>query len=241
LQKSFRKRRRKAIKAVLFDIDGTILNCNSAGRAALIQATLDIFGTIGRMEKVDFQGKTDPLILKESLSIMGFSDKDIEEKSDLLKEKYFFYLQENVKTYEVTLYPGIVEILQSLSERKDIILGLLTGNFTESAKIKLSSHDLNKYFMFGVYGDDAPIRNLLPEVAQKRITELFDLQIDFRDTIIIGDTIYDVRCAKYSGAVSIAVGTGWGKPEILKSENPDFYFDDLADINEFMKIISNNS
>lgn len=225
------------MKAVLFDIDGTILNCNSAGRAALIQATLDTFGTIGRMEKIDFQGKTDPSILRESLSIMGFSEKDIDEKSDLLKEKYFFYLQENIKTYTVTVYPGIKEILSTLSQREDVILGLLTGNFTESARIKLSSHDLNKYFKFGAYGDDAPVRNLLPEVAQKRIAELFDLQIDFRDTIIIGDTIYDVRCARYSGAVSIAVGTGWSRRETLESENPDFYFDDLADISGFMKII----
>lgn len=225
------------MKAVLFDIDGTILNCNSAGRAALVKATLDIFGTIGRMEKIDFQGKTDPSILRESLSIMGFTEKDIDEKSDLLKEKYFFYLQENVKTFEVTVYPGIKEILSSLSERDDIILGLLTGNFTESAKIKLGSHDLNKYFKFGVYGDDAPIRNLLPGVAQKRIVELFNLNIDFRDTIIIGDTIYDVRCAKYSGAVSIAVGTGWSKREILENEKPDFYFENLADIGEFLKII----
>ncbi|PKL17844.1 MAG: hydrolase [Spirochaetae bacterium HGW-Spirochaetae-5] len=225
------------MKAVLFDIDGTILNCNSAGKAALIKATLDVFGTIGRMDKIDFQGKTDPLILKESLSIMGFSDQDIEEKSDMLKEKYFSYLQNYIKTYGVTVYPGIKEILLSLSERDDIMLGLLTGNFTESAKIKLSSHDLNKYFKFGVYGDDAPIRNLLPEKAQKRMTELFDINIDFKDTIIIGDTIYDVRCAKYSGAVSIAVGTGWSTPEILQNENPDFYFDNLSDIDQFMKII----
>jgi len=225
------------MKAVLFDIDGTILNCNNAGRAALVQATLDIFGTIGRMEKIDFQGKTDPSILRESLSIMGFTEKDIDQKSDLLKEKYFFYLQENVKTYSVTVYPGIKEILVSLSERDDIILGLLTGNFTESAKIKLDSHDLNKYFKFGVYGDDAPVRNLLPGIAQKRIVELFNLKIDFRNTIIIGDTVYDVRCAKYSGAVSIAVGTGWSKREILENEKPDFYFENLADTGEFMKII----
>lgn len=226
------------MKAVLFDIDGTILNCNSAGRASLIKATIDVFGTIGRMEKVDFQGKTDPLILKESLSIMGFSEKDIEDKSELLKEKYFTYLREFIKTYDVTVYPGIKEILLSLSERKDIMPGLLTGNFTESAKIKLNSHDLNKFFKFGVYGDDAHTRNLLPEKAQKRIAELFNLNINFKNTIIIGDTIYDVRCAKYSGAVSIAVGTGWSSPEILRNEKPDFYFDDLADIDKFMEIIN---
>lgn len=225
------------MKAVLFDIDGTILNCNSAGRAALIKATLDIFGTIGRMEKIDFQGKTDPSILKESLAIMGFTEEDIDQKSGPLKEKYFFYLQENVKTYDVIVYPGIREILEALSERDDILLGLLTGNFTESAKIKLDSHDLNKYFKFGVFGDDAPVRNLLPGVAQKRMEELFNLQIDFKDTIIIGDTIYDVRCAKYSGAVSIAVGTGWSKREILENEKPDFYFENLSDINGFIKII----
>ncbi len=226
------------MKAVLFDIDGTILNCNSAGRAALLKATLEIFGTTGKMEKIDFQGKTDPLILKESLFMMGFSEKDIEDKSDLLKEKYFIYLREKIKTHDVTIYPGIRDILLTLSERKDIILGLLTGNFTESAKIKLESQDLNKYFKFGVFGDDAPIRNLLPAKAREKMIELFGLQIDFKDTIIIGDTIYDVRCAKYSGAVSIAVGTGWSTRDILENENPDFYFDDLGNITEFMKIIS---
>lgn len=225
------------MKAILFDIDGTILNCNSAGKAALIKATLDTFGTIGRMEKIDFQGKTDPLILNESLSLMGFSEKDIEEKSDSLKEKYFLYLQDFIKTHRVTVFPGIKEILMSLSGRDDVIVGLLTGNFTESAKIKLSSHDLNKYFRFGVYGDDAPVRNLLPGKAKERMTELFDLNIDFKDTIIIGDTVYDVRCAKYSGAVSVAVGTGWSEREILENEKPDFYFDDLSDIEQFMSII----
>ena len=225
------------MKAVLFDIDGTILNCNKAGRSALIKATVDTFGTIGKMEMVDFQGKTDPSILIEALSIMGFSDKDIADKSDILKEKYFHYLQESIRKHEVTVYPGIKDILSQLSGREDILLGLLTGNFTESAKIKLSSHDLNRFFKFGAFGDDAPVRNLLPGVAQKRINELYDIHIDFKDTIIIGDTIYDVRCAKYAGAVSVAVGTGWGDPENLKKENPDYYFDDLKDIDEFMKIL----
>ncbi|MCL1864208.1 MAG: HAD hydrolase-like protein [Spirochaetes bacterium] len=230
-------KRRKKIKAVLFDIDGTILNCNRAGSSALIKATVDTFETVGKMEAIDFQGKTDKSILIESLSIMGFSDKDIEEKSHILKEKYFHYLEKSINKYEVTVYPGIKDILIKLSAREDILLGLLTGNFTESARIKLNSHDLNRFFKFGAFGDDAPIRDLLPEVAKKRIAELYDLVIDFKDTIIIGDTIYDVRCAKYAGAVSVAVGTGWGDSEKLKNENPDYYFDDLSNIDEFMKIL----
>ncbi len=225
------------MKAVLFDIDGTILNCNNAGRSALIKATLDVFGTVGRMEVIDFQGKTDPVILKESLAIMGFSDYDIEHKSEILKERYFTHLEQSIKKHEVILFPGIREILDLLTERDDVVVGLLTGNFTESARIKLESHNLNGYFKFGAYGDDAPVRNLLPAVAQKRMSEHFDINIDFRDIIIIGDTVYDVRCAKYSGAVSVAVGTGWISREVLENEKPDYYFSDLSDTEGFLRIV----
>ena len=222
---------------VLFYIDGTILNCNNAGRASLIQATKEVFGTIGRMEKIDFQGKTDPVILKESLEIMGFSHSDIEEKSDLLKQRYFVHLEENIRKYEVILFPGIVEILEALSRMDDVIVGLLTGNFYESARIKLDSHGLNKFFEFGAFGDDAPVRNLLPAVAKRRITEIYGIDIDFNDTFIIGDTIYDIRCARYAGAVSVAVGTGWADVETLLNENPDHFFNDLSDIGSFMSLL----
>ena len=226
-----------AIKTVLFDIDGTILNCNRAGKISLIEATREVFGTTGRMERVDFQGKTDPLILKESLESMGISQQDIEDKTDTLKDKYFAHLEKNIHNFEVYIYPGIMEILSILSERDDIILGLLTGNFTESAKIKLSRHDLNRFFPFGAFGDDAPIRDLLPDVAKKKISDMYGVDVDFSSTYIIGDTVYDVRCAKYAGAVSIAVATGWSDMETLQKENPDYCFDNLSDINKFLTIL----
>lgn len=222
---------------VLFDIDGTILNCNNAGRVSLIQATKEVFGTIGRMEKIDFQGKTDPVILKESLEIMGFSHSDIEEKSGILKQRYFTHLEENIHKYEVILFPGIVEILETLSLKDHVILGLLTGNFYESARIKLERHGLNRFFKFGAFGDDAPVRNMLPAVAKRRIAELYGIDIDFNDTFIIGDTVYDIRCARHAGAVSVSVGTGWVDARTLLDEKPDHFFNDLSDTGRFMKLL----
>lgn len=189
------------------------------------------------MEKLDFQGKTDPVILNESLHMMGFSDEDILNKTGLLKQRYFDHLSENIHNYEVIVFPGIIELLEKLTSMDNIAMGLLTGNFTESAKIKLSRHNLNRFFRFGAFGDDAPIRNLLPEVAKRRMDELFRTDIAYSDTFIIGDTIHDVRCARYAGAVSVAVGTGWGEPEALKNENPDYYFTDLENYNEFIKLL----
>ncbi|MCP4136290.1 MAG: HAD hydrolase-like protein [bacterium] len=225
------------MKAVLFDIDGTILNSNKAGRTSLIRATEDVFGTVGHMEKVDFQGKTDPLILYESLLSMGFDKTAIHDKIDDLKIKYFEYLRETIFKNEATLMPGIEEISARLFKDSSIILGLLTGNFHESARIKLSRFDLNKYFEFGVFGDDAANRNDMPGIGREKIKELYNVDIDFSRMFIIGDTIHDINCANNSGAVSIAVGTGWVDKDILLPHNPDYYFDDLGDVDRVLSVI----
>ena len=81
------------------------------------------------------------------------------------------------------------------------------------------------------------MRNLLPEVAKKRIDTIYKIDINFQDMIIIGDTIYDIRCAKYAGAVSVAVGTGWVPADILLKENPDYFFPDLSDFQQFLKLL----
>lgn len=229
--------RNKTIKAVLFDIDGTLLNCNRAGRHSLMQASHDVFGTAGRMERIDFQGKTDPVILHESLSIMGYDEEKIQESIGALKQKYFQYLGENIRRFDVELKPGIMEILDETGTAENIITGILTGNFKESASIKLKSHGLNRFFEVGIYGDDGITRNDLPPVARERIKETKGLDIEYTNMIIIGDTVYDIDCAKNVGALSIAVGTGWAEKEDLINRGPDYYFDDLSDTEAVMDII----
>jgi len=229
--------RRHVIKAILFDIDGTIMNCQRAAGMALVLATKEVFGTIGRMERVSFHGKTDPLILRESLLGMGFEPENVQRKIPALKQKYFSHLDTLLKTEECRLMPGVESLITRLREEKDLLLGLLTGNFTESARIKLDRFCLFSQFSFGVYGDDAEIRNGLPPVARKRIREIHGIDIPFSRMIIIGDTVYDVQCAKFSGAVSIAVGTGWVPHDDLLQEKPDYFFRDLSDVDHVLEVI----
>ncbi|MBN2158615.1 MAG: HAD hydrolase-like protein [Spirochaetes bacterium] len=221
----------------MFDIDGTLLKCFGAGKKSLIQACQEVFGTVGKMNAVDFQGKTDPLILIESLGIMGYREEDINKNIDRLKELYFRHLDDNIFDASSILLPGIEELLQLLSDREDILLGLLTGNFRESARIKLGRFDLNRFFRFGVFGDDASYRNDMPAIAREIIRREYGIDIPFGDFVIIGDTVYDIDCAKTSGAVSISVGTGWLAPEILLARNPDYFFKDLSDTRAVMRAI----
>jgi phosphoglycolate phosphatase-like HAD superfamily hydrolase len=220
---------KKINKAVLFDIDGTILKCNGAGKRSFMKACSDVFGTFGAMDKVDFQGKTDPIIIKESLIQTGFSNDKIISNTDYLKNRYFHYLAEAMPAAKAALMPGIRELLNALSCINGIYTGLLTGNFRKSAQIKLSRFGLNDYFPFGVFGDDAAIRNNMPALAKQIIMEKYSLQIDFKNMIIIGDTIFDIECAKHAGAVSFAVCTGWTEKESLIAAGPDIFFDDLSD------------
>jgi phosphoglycolate phosphatase len=224
-------------KVALFDIDGTLIRCNGAGKESLLTACKDVFGTTGRMEEVNFQGKTDPLILEESLHAMSITTKEINYKIDKLKDTYFSYLLKNMKEGKGIILPGIRELLDKLSESENILTGLLTGNFKTSAGIKLNHFGLNKYFQFGVFGDDAANRNEMPAIAQKRVEEQFGHSIPFEEMFIIGDTIYDIICAQTVNAVSISVGTGWSPRENLLAQKPDYFFDDLTETDRIINVI----
>ena len=87
-------------------------------------------------------------------------------------------------------------------------MGLVTGNFAKPARIKLEHFDLWRYFGFGAYGDDAPVRDALVPIAVERARRI---QVEARgpdDVVVIGDTPLDVQCAAAAGARSVAVATG---------------------------------
>ncbi|OHD63420.1 MAG: hypothetical protein A2176_01890 [Spirochaetes bacterium RBG_13_51_14] len=231
------RHRRCEIKAVLFDIDGTLVKCFGAGKKSLIQACRETFGTVGKMNYVDFQGKTDPLILRESLGIMGFKEDDISRNIEALKRRYFHHLSINMRDSSSVMLPGVRGLLDKLSGMEGVVLGLLTGNFRESARIKLDRFDLNRNFSFGVFGDDAAHRNDMPIIARTMIKNDLGIDIPFRNIVIVGDTVYDIECAKSAGAISISVGTGLLDREILLSHKPDYFFDDLSDVDRIIEAI----
>src|SRR5207245_9965336 len=57
------------MKLVLFDIDGTLLWTDGAGRRAIRQALVDEVGTAGPIEGYRLDGKTDPQIVRELLAL----------------------------------------------------------------------------------------------------------------------------------------------------------------------------
>jgi phosphoglycolate phosphatase-like HAD superfamily hydrolase len=133
--------------------------------------------------------------------------------------------------------PGIRALLDALSDRPDVGLGLLTGNFIEGARIKLEYFDLWKYFPWGAFGGDAASRNDLVPIALARAREHGIEALSPRHVLVVGDTPNDIECARVAGAIPIAVATGSYTVDQLRHAGADIVFSDLSDTAEFLRLL----
>jgi phosphoglycolate phosphatase len=227
------------MKLVLFDIDGTILLTNGAGKRAIQRALIDIFGGTGPDDH-RFDGKTDPQIVRELMRIEGHADDHIDRHMSPLLDRYVNYLQEEltIGSDGVRLMPGVRELLAALEERRDAVLGLLTGNLEVGARAKLTSAGIDPgRFRIGAYGSDHEVRGELPAVAQRRAREELGLEIAGHDVVVIGDTPADLHCGRSIGARAIGVATGHYSVAELSEHDPAAVFPDLSDTRDVVVAI----
>ncbi len=217
-----------ARKLVLFDIDGTLLTMSAINRSVLVDALKEVYGTAGSAGTHNFAGKMDSNIIYEVLQSAGLDPVEIAGKFEQAKTTYIEMFRTQAKPSDVLLMEGIRELLQQLSERPELMLGLLTGNFEASGRHKLLLPEINHYFPFGAFADDAPCRNELPAVAVEKARQLTGINFFNRDIIIIGDTEHDIACARVLNAKSIAVATGTYSREELKKHHPHVLYENLG-------------
>src|SRR5437899_7096189 len=103
------------VKLVLFDIDGTILLTDGAGKRAIHRALTEVFGGTGPDDH-PFGGKTDPQIVRELMRIEGHEDPHIDERIPDVLDRYVGYLHEELQAGAggVRTMPGIHELLDVL-------------------------------------------------------------------------------------------------------------------------------
>ena len=133
--------------------------------------------------------------------------------------------------------PGIRALLDVLLAREDILLGLLTGNIERGARIKLEPPSLNRYFAIGAFGSDSADRAALPPIAVERASRIERHPFRGRDVVIIGDSIYDIRCGIPHDATSIAIASGKTPAEKLRAENPHHFFESAEETSAILNSI----
>lgn len=218
-------------RLVLFDIDGTLLSAGGAGARAVREAMLEVYGETGSIGGYNMGGRTDPQIVRELLTPVGYSVEEVEAGLEALWEAYIRNLRAEIANARIRALPGVPTLLDRLEENGDpTVLGLLTGNVEEGARLKVDAAGLGfERFRVGAYGSDHWQRPELPAVAARRAKEKTGIGFEGKEIVIIGDTPFDISCGAHLGVRTIATATGTHSADDLAQHNPDYLFDDLSD------------
>jgi|SRR6185295_4975333 len=215
------------MRLVLFDIDGTLLDCGPQVRPLFAAALVEVYGTAGEMNGYDFAGRTDPRIVIDLVTGAGVPEREARQKLPRVRELYVERLARALDRREMRLHPGVEELLERLAAREDVVLALLTGNWEPGARAKLSRFDLNRFFAFGAFGCDGIDRSELPPVALERAEREMGRRFRPEEVLIVGDSRFDVSCARAHGIPCLAVATGRTPAAALHDAGADWVVPDL--------------
>jgi phosphoglycolate phosphatase len=215
------------VTAVLFDIDGTLLDMRGAGRAAFIQALKSVFGWQDDIGYINFAGNTDLNVLQQVMEHHGQSLT--QDDCRRFFGQFPLELSRAAVGSELILYPGVRQLLETLSADDSIVLGLVTGNIASCARIKLEQFNLHHHFVLGAFGDEHAHRNDIARLALRRVEESLPPGQQIKGAFLIGDTPYDIAAAKSIGATAVAVATGRFTTEALLAAGADIALADLSD------------
>ena len=185
------------------------------------------FGVSDSADHVPFSGRTDRAIARDLFGLRGIEDSP--ENWRRFVRGYLGHLPGFLARYQGLVLPGIAELLEKLAARRDVAVGLLTGNIRDGARLKLGHYGLYHHFAFGGFGDQHLDRDAVARDALAAVHSHCNGSVDCGRIWVIGDTPLDIRCARAIGARAVAVGTGWHALEDLAAERPDLVLADLSD------------
>src|SRR5258705_1175638 len=127
-----------AVRLIPFDSDGTLLLTEGAGRRAIQRALLDEMGTAGPIDTYRFDGKTDPQIVRDLMTLAGHPDAEAEDRIARVCERYVGLLAAELAqpTQKTRLFAGVRELLAALEPHEAAgrgLAGLLTRNVAGGA------------------------------------------------------------------------------------------------------------
>jgi HAD superfamily hydrolase (TIGR01549 family) len=189
------------IKAVIFDLDGTI--------------TQPFFDFDSIREEIGLARDSGPLL--ESMEKMT-----VQQQQDA--EKILHYHEEKAVT-ESRLNANAKQTLSAL-RTAGIHIGILTRNKRENALAIAQKHELKFDIVIG--REDGPVK---PDAfGVLRICEQFDVEPE--ETMLVGDYLFDLLCAKAAGAVAVLLANHSQAGEFV--EHADFCVEDISRILEII-------
>jgi phosphoglycolate phosphatase-like HAD superfamily hydrolase len=214
--------------AILFDIDGTLVNTGGAGAASWRLAFDELYGIAADIGEFTDAGMTDPEVGRKTFeSVLGRAPE--RKEFTKLLERRLHHLHQTVEESEgYRVLDGVEELLPGLID-DGYLLGLVTGNVEGAAHIKLHRPGLNRFFSFGGYGSDSADRAEITRVALRRASLVYGEELAPEQALAVGDTPLDVKGAHAAGIQCVGVASHHFDEDQLREAGADYVLGSLAD------------
>ena len=217
-------------RVLLFDIDGTLVDGDGAGRRAMEASFADVLGDASPLATFSFAGMTDPAIVRAGLRVMSIDPARHPELIEAVLAGYLARLPPTIAaTPKFKLHVGVAELLAAIADHRALAIGLGTGNLEQGAQHKLAPLGIWHRFAFGGYASDSEDRAALLEVGAQRGAARLGTPRERCRVIVIGDTPLDVAAARAIGAECLAVATSVFDPGQLRDAGANVVVADLTD------------
>ncbi|MDH6109187.1 phosphoglycolate phosphatase [Kitasatospora sp. MAP12-15] len=227
---------------VLWDIDRTLLYVGEIDRRVYRDAFARVVGRPAERLPARGTGVTMPLAVRQLLRENGVPELDVdtlaERVIDLLPELLADRMAE--MRAEGQLMAGAVGALQAVHRTAALMPTVLTGNLRPNAEIKLKAFELNGYveIAIGAFASDDAHRPALVAVAQRRAGMMYRTEFTIANTVIIGDSLEDIRTGLQGGARVIGVASGTTSAHELAAAGADAVLGDLKDADLLLENIA---
>ncbi|MFD9718578.1 HAD family hydrolase [Streptomyces sp. NPDC059076] len=226
---------------VLWDIDRTLLYVGDIDRLVYRTVFEKVVGRAPERLPAKGTGVTMPVAVKELLTVNGVPGDQV----DAFTRRIIGLMPGELERHrermlaDGLLLPGSVDSLTAVRKAPHLLPSVVTGNLQASAEIKLSTFDLIGLVdpAVGGYASDDPHRPALVRVAQQRAERVYGHSFDRSNTVIVGDSLEDIRTGCEGGARVIGVASGTTPATDLADAGADHVISDLTDPSRLLRLI----
>lgn len=217
------------MKLVLFDCDGTLVDSAHLIHEVMVR-------TFRHFELDEPPAASTHSIIGLTLDsaiarMRGLDAVDAQAAAMMAHYKSIFAATRAEAGFQEPLFPGIDQVIAELSLQDDLILGAVTGKSRRGLQMVCETHGWTQTFFVARTADDCPSK---PHPAM--VLECCDTAgISPGDTIVIGDSIYDMEMAKAAGSHALGVSWGYGAVDDLKRAGADRIANAATDIPKLIR------
>lgn len=223
---------------VLWDIDRTLIYVGEVDRTAYREAFEEVVGRPATRFPARGTGRTMPRAIRGLLLDNGVCPEDVEQ----LLPRMLKAVPERLAAHEDdmrrdgVLMPGAREAVVAVARDERFVPTVVTGNLEPNARLKLRVFGLDAYLDpdAGAYASDDEHRPALVAVAQARAARRHGGPFTRENTVIVGDSLEDVRTGIEGGARVVGVAAGRTSAGALRDAGADVVLPDLTDVGRFL-------